>query len=116
MKDFFSYCSHCKSLGHLKQECSILHPLITPTINPISIYGVENVANDVHENTHGDVSVDLFVHENVDHVVVRHLDNGHLIHPSNAGDVGLSTELEMLVLDISFASAIIPVSKNIVDY
>ncbi|KAH0451117.1 hypothetical protein IEQ34_018416 [Dendrobium chrysotoxum] len=62
MEDVPSYCSHYKSLGHSKQECSILHPLITPTVNPISVYVAEKVANDVHENVPGDHSVDLYVH------------------------------------------------------
>ncbi|KAH0451118.1 hypothetical protein IEQ34_018417 [Dendrobium chrysotoxum] len=62
MEDFPSYCSHYKLLRHLKQECSILHHFITPTVNPISIYGAEKVANDVHENVPGDLSVDLYMH------------------------------------------------------
>ncbi|KAH0452482.1 hypothetical protein IEQ34_019781 [Dendrobium chrysotoxum] len=62
MEDFSSYCSHYKLLVHLKQECSILHPFIPPTINPISVYGAKKIANDVHENVPGDLSVDLYVH------------------------------------------------------
>lgn len=115
MEDFSSYCSLCKSLGHLKHECSILHPLITRTVDP-NVYVAEEIANNVHENVLGEISINLSMHKNVNHVVVVHLDNGHLIHPSNVGDVWLSAKPKMLVSNIPMASpAIVPVLKNIVN-
>ncbi|KAH0451901.1 hypothetical protein IEQ34_019200 [Dendrobium chrysotoxum] len=39
MENFSSYCDHCKSLGHSKVECRILHRLLNncPTVNPLPI-------------------------------------------------------------------------------
>ncbi|KAH0457728.1 hypothetical protein IEQ34_013043 [Dendrobium chrysotoxum] len=39
--DFLSYCSHCKSLGHSKLECHILHPHLV-TRNNVGIEPVNN--------------------------------------------------------------------------
>ncbi|KAL0906063.1 hypothetical protein M5K25_024525 [Dendrobium thyrsiflorum] len=58
MEEFSSYCVHCKSLGHLKAECHILHPNLKSVSVHVSNKPLE-VCGDVSGIPNDDVNVGL---------------------------------------------------------
>ncbi|KAH0449157.1 hypothetical protein IEQ34_022957 [Dendrobium chrysotoxum] len=112
MEKFPSYCSHYKSLGHLKLDCSILHPhmLNAPTINPLSINVGEKNSIGVHESEQVNRCIDLALNENVDDASACLLGNGLFL----SSDVGHSVEPEPFVFDVPVVLLVgVPVSDNI---